>query len=254
MRRLMVIAAVVLAMAGIPVHASATAAPAVATTRASGTWFFIDRNPACPDADAEHIWEATCGWVWKVQVSGKKVRSSWYSAQANVVSTNGWAMIQDRRIKGICTNGDIDFACSSERRFTASGRPMTPAGGKRVSWATVLGLYPNLSDIMSGWSDYQRHPAASGNDPTVLEPCANNLTRVAQQLRSQGRTYVSKRTQSSWVADCRGTWAFISPEGLEGDVEFVARKIHGRWRFAFGAPATPGSTGTAPDWVVDYVS
>jgi hypothetical protein len=247
-------AAVLTAATAVALPASAAPAPAVLPAKVSGTWYFVDKTPACPDHTPADQWEATaCGWVWVVKVSGKKVWSYWYGPQANGVYTNGPAKIQDRRINGICTNGFREWACGADRRFAASGRPMTPSGGKRVTRAKAMAAYPGLVKALPPWGGYQPYPAS---DPSALVPCANNLTKLAQQLRSENKSTISGRTKSTWEIDCRGDWAYIVPpeQQFPGDAIFVAHRVDGRWRLAFGLPAGPVQMAGAPAWVVERAS
>ena len=94
MRRLFAAVIVFLAVLSAA-PASATTTVAIPAKGLSGTWYFVDKTPACSNGGEAY----ECGWVWMVQISGKKIRSIWYSPQANSVGTNGWARVQDRRIK-----------------------------------------------------------------------------------------------------------------------------------------------------------
>jgi hypothetical protein len=241
MRRLMVgIFVVVAALAAVP--ASGATPAAMPAKSPSGTWYFVDKTPACNNGGGPY----ECGWAWMLQISGKRVRSIFYSPQGNAVTTNGWARLQDRRIKGICTNSFQDWACDAARVFAHSGRPLAPAGGKRVSRAVAMGQYPSLTRYT--WEPFTAHQALGG-DPIELVACANNTTKLAGQLRREGKVPSTRRAKAEEVRVCHGRWAWIAPVNCAGDCAYVAHKVKGRWRFAFGIPATESEIETAPGWI-----
>lgn len=94
------------------------------------------------------------------------------------------------------------------------------------------------------------HPVESAPGVAAAgQSCATTKATVARQVRREGKYPASRMTRTADVKRCHGRWAYVDPDDGTCDCAYMARFKQGRWRFAFGFPATPQQQASLPSWM-----